>query len=334
MQILGNASFLRRWVSGPRRRLTLPELGIDLDGAYIDDRFLALSYPATGVYALYRNPVGEVVRLLDSQHAGHYQVYNLCEFTPYPYTKFSGKVLSYPWTDHTPPTLRILVELSQSILEYLAEDEEHTVVVHCKAGKGRTGIVACAYLMTSGTSSGAQEAMRLYGEKRTMDGRGVTIRGQRRYLGYLEELLHHHNFSIPSILGDKRLTHPETFHLTSLSLTLPSSVPTSLVRSIGSRTQVSLERHLPGGREDGSPLGSKVVVWEGEINGRSFNVQGGDVCIRLHNPLYWCLWLHTSFLPSSGMVHFDPMEDVDVKGFSEVWTGHGEENRTNSTLDV
>jgi hypothetical protein len=68
-------------------------------------------------------------------------------------------------------------------------DPDNVVAVHCKAGKGRTGLVLVSYLMYCGLKSTAAEALEFYGWSRTTDGKGVTITSQIRYAHYFEEQL-------------------------------------------------------------------------------------------------------------------------------------------------
>jgi phosphatidylinositol-3,4,5-trisphosphate 3-phosphatase/dual-specificity protein phosphatase PTEN len=47
-------------------------------------------------------------------------------------------------------------------------------VIHCNAGKGRTGTLIACYLIYSGLTDNAEDAMTYYGYKRFMHARGVT----------------------------------------------------------------------------------------------------------------------------------------------------------------
>ncbi|KAK0584001.1 hypothetical protein LWI29_006280 [Acer saccharum] len=55
------------------------------------------------------------------------------------------------------------------------------------AGKGRTGLMVCAYLVYGGMT--AEEALQLYAYKRTTNNEGVSIPSQRRYVGYWASIL-------------------------------------------------------------------------------------------------------------------------------------------------
>jgi phosphatidylinositol-3,4,5-trisphosphate 3-phosphatase/dual-specificity protein phosphatase PTEN len=49
---------------------------------------------------LYRNPMPEVVSMLQRYHRDHYKVYNLCSERSYPFDQMLGPVVAYPSDDH------------------------------------------------------------------------------------------------------------------------------------------------------------------------------------------------------------------------------------------
>ena len=54
----------------------------------------------------------------------------------------------------------------------------------CKGGKGRTGLMICAYLLYSGLQDNAEAVLKFYASKRTFDSNGVTQPSQRSCVSY------------------------------------------------------------------------------------------------------------------------------------------------------
>ena len=132
----------------------------------------------------FRNPMAAVQRFLQERHAGHYRVYNVCcePDRAYCVQKFGGSVVRFGWEDHNPPPLEMLLRAADDMLQWLAAHPQNVCAVHCKAGKGRTGTLICAYLCYAAEYPDAASSLAWYGRCRTANGQGVTIPSQNRYV--------------------------------------------------------------------------------------------------------------------------------------------------------
>ncbi|KAH3743100.1 protein tyrosine phosphatase [Pelomyxa schiedti] len=178
---------LRSAVSKKKRRYVAN--GFDLDLSYITNRIIAMGYPATGFEAAVRNPYSEVLRFLNQMHGIHYKVYNLCSERTI--DMLISPVGIFPFSDHGAPPFELMEMFCKDCDAWLKEDPANIAAVHCKAGKGRTGVMICCYLMYSGQVSSIDEALKHYATARTHDGKGVTIPSQVRYVHYFGSLLFH-----------------------------------------------------------------------------------------------------------------------------------------------
>ena len=88
-------------------------------------------------------------------HSDHAKVYNLCGE---PERQYDASVLGLPphlleqyiAYDHNPCPLFCMEPFLTSVQRWLGEHADNVAVIHCKAGKGRTGMLICAYLVWSG----------------------------------------------------------------------------------------------------------------------------------------------------------------------------------------
>jgi hypothetical protein len=80
----------------------------------------------------------------------------------------------------------MLRDFCRSSEEWLLAGPNNVIVVHCKAGKGRTGSMICALLVYSGAVKSAYDALKWYEWTRGGHHSGVTIPAQIRWVAMLE----------------------------------------------------------------------------------------------------------------------------------------------------
>ncbi|KAI9725341.1 MAG: hypothetical protein M1828_003191 [Chrysothrix sp. TS-e1954] len=187
-------SILRRVVAGPRA----PHAEANLDLCYVTDNIIATSGPSsTYPSRAYRNPLDQLVRFLDSKHGADWAIWEFrAEGTGYPDSEVYGRIWHYPWPDHHPPPFKLVPGILGSMREWMkgesALDEQgkrkqRVVVVHCKAGKGRSGSMAVSYLLAE-EGWAKNEALERFTARRMRPGfgAGVSIPSQLRWIDYVE----------------------------------------------------------------------------------------------------------------------------------------------------
>ena len=173
-------------------RIRMHRRNYDLDLVYITRRIIAMGYPATGCESFYRNSFADVKQFLTEEHGNKYKVYNLCmeKNRIYKKTAFGGpKVSLFPFQDHQSCPVKLMLEFCIDVCIFLLKDDENVVAIHCKAGKGRTGTMICAYLLFTGVALNSVNAFEMYGTRRSKEKRGVTVPSQRRYIQHFETYL-------------------------------------------------------------------------------------------------------------------------------------------------
>ena len=187
---LKKANFFKRLVSKQKRRFQ--DSDFDLDMSYITEKVIAMGFPSTGVETMYRNSLTDIIKFFHIRHNDNVKVYNLCLEKDRIYNKNvfpNQKVGLFPATDHNPSPIKLILEFCIDICLYLIKNPEGVAAVHCKAGKGRTGVMICSYLVFSGLCQSSEKAFRYYARVRTKNNTGVTIASQKRYIKYFETFL-------------------------------------------------------------------------------------------------------------------------------------------------
>ncbi|GKZ34411.1 hypothetical protein AbraIFM66950_004686, partial [Aspergillus brasiliensis] len=149
----------------------------------------------------YRNPLDELVKFLDYKHGSDWCIWEFrAEGTGYPDSEVYNRIHHYPWPDHHPPPFALIPAMTGSMRNWIhrldepdTKDEkgkkkDRVAVVHCKAGKGRSGTVACSYLISQ-EGWKADDALQRFTERRMRVGfgAGVSIPSQLRWVGYVDQ---------------------------------------------------------------------------------------------------------------------------------------------------
>lgn len=233
---------VRTAVSQNKRRYQ--KLGFNLDLTYITDRVIAMSAPALGGHKTYRNDCHVVSRFLSLRHYASFFIFNLCdtvissdgEIGNYHPQMFFHQVARIPFEDHGPPLLIEMIQFCREASKWLLKDPGHVISVHCKGGKGRTGVMIAALLLWCGHRKCAMDAMELFTFRRTENydpdagidesvvgglsveslgkaskkkpNRGVDGPSQQRYVFYIEAMLYHGVQPLSGMPKKRALDHP------------------------------------------------------------------------------------------------------------------------------
>lgn len=109
---------------------------------------IATSGPSATYPSLaYRNPLDQLVKFLDSRHHEDWCIWEFrAEGCGYPDEEVHNRIWHFPWPDHHPPPFALVPKIMASMRNWLHEEPGgyrekggRVIVVHCKAGKGRSG---------------------------------------------------------------------------------------------------------------------------------------------------------------------------------------------------
>jgi protein-tyrosine phosphatase len=176
---------------------------------------IATSGPSTNYPKIaYRTPLKDLVSFLDTKHAENWGIWEFrAEGTGYPDSEVYGRIHHFPFPDHHPPPFALIPKVVASMRNWLHrldgtgsdglkergeelkkkvngkefKQGQRVIVVHCKAGKGRSGTMACSYLISQ-EGWKMEDALQRFTERRMRVGfgSGVSIPSQLRWVRYVD----------------------------------------------------------------------------------------------------------------------------------------------------
>lgn len=166
------------------------EEGYELDLTYITERIIAVSFPAGCSEETYFHNLQDVTRMLKSKHGDNYLVFNLSE-RRYDLSKLNSKVMDVGWPDLHAPPLDKMCTICKAMETWLNNDPLHVVVIHCRGGKGRIGVVISSYMHFTNISASADQALDRFAMKKFYDDKVSALMqpSQKRYAHFLNGLL-------------------------------------------------------------------------------------------------------------------------------------------------
>nr|XP_021524992.1 tensin-3 isoform X1 [Aotus nancymaae] len=166
------------------------EEGHGLDLTYITERIIAVSFPAGCSEESYLHNLQEVTRMLKSKHGDNYLVLNLSE-KRYDLTKLNPKIMDVGWPELHAPPLDKMCTICKAQESWLNSDPQHVVVIHCRGGKGRIGVVISSYMHFTNVSASADQALDRFAMKKFYDDKVSALMqpSQKRYVQFLSGLL-------------------------------------------------------------------------------------------------------------------------------------------------
>ncbi|XP_074054349.1 tensin-3 isoform X5 [Macrotis lagotis] len=166
------------------------EEGYELDLTYITERIIAVSFPASCSEETYLHNLQDVTRMLKSKHGDNYLVINLSE-KRYDLTKLNPKIMDVGWPDLHAPPLDKMCTICKAQENWLNSDPQHVVVIHCRGGKGRIGVIISSYMHFTNVSASADQALDRFAMKKFFDDKVSALMqpSQKRYVHFLSGLL-------------------------------------------------------------------------------------------------------------------------------------------------
>eukprot|EP00795_Rhopilema_esculentum_P004222 gene4222-20410_t len=161
----------------------------DLDISYVTQKIIVMSFPAEGIESTYKNSIDDVRILLDSKYPDHYVVINISQ-RQYNVSKLNDRVFESGWNPRKAPSLSQLVSLCRKVYNFLKQDQNNIVAVHCLDGRVSSALLVATLLVFCKLFKKPSMALDMFSLRRCQPGQRIDlIPSQKRYLNYVNRLV-------------------------------------------------------------------------------------------------------------------------------------------------
>jgi hypothetical protein len=296
--------------------------GLELDMAYITENIVAMGIPSAdmnsglfsfveGFHHMHHNYMEDAIKYFETQHSGNYKVYNLCSEQLRDASILEGKGEWFPMDENNCPPLQLVTTFCQSAYKYLKAGLENVVVVHCKGGMAHAGLMISCLLLYLKFFPTAEESVNHYNQKRSVDGKGLILPSQLRYVKYFERVLREFDGHTPTgrrcRLRSIQLINCPSWIRPALNISNHNGIVFSSREHRQTRAMLTEDQWLSARTE-------RVVVFD-LLEEQCITEIDGDFKIHFtdRHGNFYC-WLNTNMMESQLI-----LDAEELDGFDKVW---------------
>ncbi|KAF3690455.1 Tensin-3 Tensin-like SH2 domain-containing protein 1 Tumor endothelial marker 6 [Channa argus] len=125
-----------------------------IDLTYITQRIITILCPPECSEQTYLQNLQELLVMLQSKHGHNHLLINLSQKTD-ALSQSNSKVLDTGWAELLAPNLDQIFSVCTTMENWLQANQKHVLVLHCRGGKGRLGVLVASYIHFTNMSASA-----------------------------------------------------------------------------------------------------------------------------------------------------------------------------------
>lgn len=138
----------------------------------------------------HRNNLDEIACFLNARYERSYLIFNFASpDMKYDVAPFRNQVVNFPVSKMLALTVKILFNACRAITAWLRLSPENVVVIQCKNGKSRSGLVVACLLRVCGLFDSAHESLEYFRKRRCPEDDAWISVTLKRYLRYFNDIL-------------------------------------------------------------------------------------------------------------------------------------------------